>query len=463
MNSITVRWIFNTLGVIVFIIIVLIIGFSVMMQNYYYTSVRQTMTLSADTNANFLSRHESGSGVNITAETRMLVENFSQKDKIEMFAIDNYGRVVVTSSGFAPDDDIEMPDYIQALSEGTGYHTGRIHGDNVMAITHLMPVSNNEISALRYLVSLREVDRIIFISVTVFGLVCVVVLLIVLTSGMYFVRSIVMPVRQIGAAARKIATGEFDVRVNMSSKDELGELCSTINDMAEELGSTQKIKNEFISSVSHELRTPLTAIKGWGETILSSGTGDKKTFNKGMGIIINETERLTSMVEELLDFSRMQGGKLLLTTSETDILSQLEETVFVYSEKAKREGKILKYHPPETLPEIMGDKNRLRQVFINVIDNALKYSDTGGVINVTAEQSEDCVLITVSDSGCGIGEESLPYIKQKFYKANLTRRGSGIGLAVADEIITMHGGTITITSKENHGTTVTIRLPAIGV
>ena len=221
------------------------------------------------------------------------------------------------------------------------------------------------------------------------------------------------------------------------------------------------MKNEFISSVSHELRTPLTAIKGWAETLMIDGGGSPETMRKGVGVIVNETERLSQMVEELLDFSRMQNGHFTLQSANMDILAELGDAVLIYSEKARKETKRIIYEEPEMLPFVYGDKNRIRQVFINVIDNAVKYSSAGDTVTIKAFERDGNVVVSVTDTGVGIKKSDLSKVKTKFYKANHTRRGSGIGLAVADEIITLHGGTLDITSQgEGLGTTVTISLPA---
>ena len=229
--------------------------------------------------------------------------------------------------------------------------------------------------------------------------------------------------------------------------------------MADELSNAEALKNEFISSVSHELRTPLTAIKGWAETLRE--VDDPETFKKGMRVISNESERLSQMVEELLDFSRMQDGKLTLQKAKMDILAELGEAVLIYEERARQTGIKFIYNEPETLPIVYGDRNRIKQVFLNIIDNAVKYSkQDGGVVSIEATEDEyGDVVITIADNGVGISEKDLPRIKTKFYKANNTIKGSGIGLAVADEIITMHGGTLEIISKQGVGTTVEITLP----
>ena len=272
-------------------------------------------------------------------------------------------------------------------------------------------------------------------------------------------KSIVYPTIQVAEVARKIAKGDFTQRVEKKQDDELGDLCDSINYMAEELANTESMKNEFISSISHELRTPLTAIKGWSETLTT--IDDRETFIKGMRVISSETERLSQMVEELLDFSRIQDNRLTLQMDTIDILAELTETVLIYQERARALGITLNYYEPEMVPFVNGDKNRLRQVFINIVDNAIKYSDKGDTVSVEAYEQNDEICISVSDTGMGISKEDLPKIKTKFFKANHTRRGSGIGLAVADEIISRHGGTLTINSEEGIGTTVMITLPCI--
>ena len=264
---------------------------------------------------------------------------------------------------------------------------------------------------------------------------------------------------EISGTAKKLAKGDFSERIAIKNNDEIGELSRVFNDMADELENSETIKNDFISSVSHELRTPLTAIKGWSET-LALGY-DEATFAKGMKVITRETERLESMVEELLDFSRIQNGKFTLQMANIDIIAELDDALLIYYDKAGKENKKINYNDPEFLCVVYGDKNRLRQVFINVIDNAIKYTDPGATVNITVERDEEQLKIAVADTGCGIAPSDLPKVKAKFYKANSSRRGSGIGLAVADEIIMLHGGSLDIESELGVGTTVTITLPLI--
>lgn len=157
----------------------------------------------------------------------------------------------------------------------------------------------------------------------------------------------------------------------------------------------------------------------------------------------------------------MQSGKLTLQPMPMDVLAELGDAVLIYTEKAKREHIHMIYQEPEMLPFVYGDKNRIRQVFINVIDNALKYSNPGGLVTVSAEAIGSQIQVRISDNGVGISAADLPKVKTKFFKANHTRRGSGIGLAVANEIIIMHHGRLDLQSELGVGTTVIITLPAM--
>lgn len=463
-RSITFRWLLNTLGVIALILIIVNVLFDVSIKNYLYHIVEQNLVLSANSNYQLIELTSEDMTKNINQELRGIVENYNDKDQIELMSIDFSGHINYTSSGFQADGLDNPPDYQQALSsaDGTGYYVGYLpDGEKIMAYTCLIPVPNNEFSAFRYVVSLEGIDWLIFkLALFCFLLSCVI-LLFVLISGSFFVKSIVHPVREIGKAVNQMTEGDLSVRIERKSNDELGELCETINHMADALSNSEQLKNEFISSVSHELRTPLTAIQGWSETILSLGMDDKEAMQKGMRVITHETERLSDMVEELLDFSRIQSGRFKLVKDRLDILAELEEVVLIYTERARRDEKELIYHDVALLPVIYGDKNRIRQVFINIIDNALKYSDPGDRVTVSAEVLENEVKIIVEDTGCGISQKDLQHVTEKFFKANNTRRGSGIGLAVVREIIEMHDGNLEIDSVEGEGTTVTIILPRL--
>ena len=439
-----------------------VISGTVFVRSYYYGTARQYLTSRINMISSILQRSYNDPAASFSAEVRSIVENWSEKDKMELMVVDGRGRIGLTSSGFVPEESLDdMEDFSQALSSGTsGYYTGKISsGENIMAVCLMLPDNDLGYSAVRLVSSMEKIDRSVSFIALIFIVICFAILILMFASGLYFIKSIVIPVRQIGSTARRYAVGDFSVRITKKNDDEIGELCDIVNHMASELELSEQMKNDFISSVSHELRTPLTAIKGWAETV-GSMPDDEETIAKGMRVITSESERLSRMVEDLLDFSRMQNGKFSLNKNTMDILAELGDAVLIYTEKARKEGIDVIYDDPDMLPFVYGDRNRLRQVFVNIIDNAIKYSEKGGVVSVQATMSDARhIEVDVSDTGCGISPQDLPKVKTKFYKANHTRRGSGIGLAVADEIVTLHGGKLEIFSEQGVGTTVTITLP----
>ena len=460
--TITRRWLVNNLGVISIMLFAVVISGMVFVRSYYYGTARQYLTSRINMISSILQRSYNDPSASFSAEVRSIVENWNEKDKMELMVVDGRGRIGLTSSGFVPEESLDsMEDFNQALSSGTsGYYTGKISsGENIMAVCLMLPDNDLGYSAVRLVSSMEKIDRSVSFIALIFIVICLAILILMFASGLYFVKSIVIPVRQIGSTARRYAVGDFSVRITKKNDDEIGELCDIVNHMASELELSEQMKNDFISSVSHELRTPLTAIKGWAETV-GSMPDDEETIAKGMRVITSESERLSRMVEDLLDFSRMQNGKFSLNKNTMDILAELGDAVLIYTEKARKEGIDVIYDEPDMLPFVYGDRNRLRQVFVNIIDNAIKYSEKGGVVSVQATMSDARhIEVDVSDTGCGISPQDLPKVKTKFYKANHTRRGSGIGLAVADEIVTLHGGKLEIFSEQGVGTTVTITLP----
>lgn len=458
-QSISARWMVNTLSVAGVLLVVANIFIYYFTKKYYYGSAESYVVSEANASQTILARLYEDLSTNYSSEVRNIVESFNKKDQMELMSINKNGEVTLTSSGFSPDSDYYMPDYEKALKSenGLGVYLGRDGRENILAVTTIIAQPTGNYSALRYVTSLEMVDNQIGTIMLAALIVSAFILLVVTLLGVYFVKSICVPLGRIGSTAKKLAKGDFSERIPVASNDEIGQLSRAFNEMADELENSEQIKNDFISSVSHELRTPLTAIKGWSET-LESGY-DPQTFRKGMKVITGETNRLEQMVEELLDFSRIQSGHFTLQLTTIDVIAELEDALLIYNDKAKKENIILSYNEPEFMCAVVGDKNRLRQVFINIIDNALKYTEPGGSIEVIAEKNDSAVIISVSDTGAGIAPEDLSKVKQKFYKANKTKHGSGIGLAVADEIITMHGGLLDIESELGKGTKVTITLP----
>lgn len=466
-EGITLRWLINIIGVIaVFFIVVFIVSAS-SMKSHYYSNVESILNSGASISAvnYFSSNLEAGNSIEQSAEE--YIDSFSYKDKTTTWIIDSDGNIIVSSNGFAIANQ-EMPDFDEAVanSDKAGKFVGRLNsGEKVMAICRVIKNQNGDIvGAVRVMSSLKQVDNQIRNIVFLIFLGLLTVFAIILFSNLFFIRSIIIPVQEITDITEKISQGDYSVRIEKKYNDEIGNLCDSINSMAEEISTTDKMKNDFISTISHELRTPLTSIKGWGET-LTFGADDSfdDVTRKGLEVIVKEAGRLEGFVEELLDFSRLQSGRMNLKLAKTDIFAELDETVFTFRERAMREGIEVKYSIPEMPAVANADANRLKQVFMNILDNALKYSRAPSKIFVKAQfinvDEGNFVSIAIADQGCGISKEDLPHVKDKFYKANVSVRGSGIGLAVTNEIINLHKGRLEIDSEEGKGTLVTIYLP----
>jgi signal transduction histidine kinase len=249
------------------------------------------------------------------------------------------------------------------------------------------------------------------------------------------------------------------MQIQTKYDDEIGELAQTINEMSAQISQNERIQREFISSLSHELRTPLTAIAGWSETLLANEKLDPET-ERGMKIISRETKRLTEMVVELLDFTRIQDGRMTLNMKEADIRAEFEDTVYMYSNRLTQDDITLEYlDNDDDIPEIMCDPERMRQVFLNILDNAAKHGASGQRIEASMNLEGEYVVVRIRDYGPGIPEDELPLVKKKFYKGSSRARGTGIGLAVCDEIVDMHRGLLTLENAQGGGTLVTVSLP----
>lgn len=464
--GITKRWFLNVASIVIIILVAVSVALLFSLRSYYYSAAAITLdSYSSEEIASSFNLYGDTSEKGFETAGRKFVETFPYKDKMAVWLIDSSGKIILSSSGFEIKGDVEMPDYTMALSsdKGSAKWTGKLpSGEKIMASTCVYDYPNGTHGgAVRFMVSMDAIDeQLVRICLLVIS-ACVSLFSLVVISGSFFTRSIVNPVKSIDETAKRIAGGDLEARItHYPYNDELGDLCTTINDMATKLAATDRLKNDFISTVSHELRTPLTAIKGWGETLLQIGDTDPQMTERGMGVIISEASRLNDMVEELLDFSRMSSGRMQLKNEKIDILAELDEVVFAFKERSMREGIELVYNAPRVLAPATGDAARIKQVFINILDNAIKYTKHGGKINVVAERPNKATLvISVSDTGAGISPEDLPHIKEKFFKANTTVRGSGIGLAVADEIVRLHNGDLDIESVLGEGTTVKITIP----
>ena len=467
-SGITRRWLGGSLLMTVLLVLLVEGMFLYSCTRSYYNSVQQTMYRRFSSISGQLKMYTGDTAQKASASRsvalRRMVEQFSDKDKYEFMLLDSYGSVIASSSGTDAEGILTSADFEQAQETGDGTGVAIYRTDSnemVMAVCCLVPYAAEDVAAMRLVTSLtlvqNQLKNVFLISIVV----VITILGFTVASGLYFVRSIVVPLGQVERTAASIARGELDVRLPVTgdARDEVDRLRGTINRMAEGLEETEKMKNEFISSVSHELRTPLTSIRGWVETLRTLDDPEDENYRKGLEIINNETARLYNMVEELLDFSRLQNGRLKMSCHPLDLVAELTDAVLFCEARIQREGLLLSYSEPEEMIPVYADPNRLRQVFINILDNAIKYSAPGGRITVKIWQGEYKAFIEIIDQGRGIPPEDLENVKTKFYKGSNSVRGSGIGLALVDSIMTALDGTLDLKSTLGRGTVVTLGLP----
>ena len=457
------RWLVSSLSPI-FIVALLVAGtFCVVMANYYYNMMLDGLKTRAANASDYFTSNTMTNYREFHQYANSFAAEFSERDRIELQFISSSKKILVSSSGLTAGMAPGTPDIIDAFQtkeirpfRGVDPHTG----EHIMSVCAPLLLDDQVVGAMRYVTSMSAVTRELMITVGVALGLLIVGIGMVYVSNMVFINNVVEPVAEVTEAAKRIAGGSYGAQMENHYRDEIGQLIDAINNMSSQISKSEKVKSEFISSVSHELRTPLTAINGWGETLLEDN--DPQQIKRGVGIILKESRRLTNMVEELLDFSKMEDGRFTLSIEPVDIQAEFEDTIYTYMELFKQDGIELHYNDScdELVPPIPGDPERLKQVFCNVLDNAAKHGGAGKRIDAAVAGGAGSITITVRDHGPGIPEAELPFVKQKFYKGSSKARGSGIGLAVCDEIIRLHEGSFAIGNAEGGGCLVTITLPA---
>ena len=462
-SGIQQRWQKNILSVMAVIVILVGIAFSMANGVFTYNTMRSGLEAEANTTAAFLRNYLNLDYNECYASCVLLVQNYAGRDRLELQFVDGSGQILASSYGPFAEEKVQTDEVAQALvTRSTVNYVGNnpSTGERIMSVATPMIYSDGRVvGVLRFVSSTRNADRYIFLAMLVAMGFAIAALVLVYFSNRLFMRSILEPVAEITETAKRISAGSYGVQIQKKYDDEIGELADTINDMSNQISQSERMQSEFVSSVSHELRTPLTAITGWGETLLS-GDVDADETRRGITIILREARRLTSMVEELLEFTRMQDGRFTLNVRKCDLRAEFEDMIFMYGSRLRQEGIELEYEDSDDdVPELSCDPERMRQVFLNILDNAAKHGGEGKKITASLRREGDQAVFCIRDYGPGIPPEELPLVKKKFYKGSSKARGSGIGLAVCEEIVTMHGGKLELSNAEGGGALVTVRLP----
>ena len=362
------------------------------------------------------------------------------------------------------------PNIITALSGGNGDASD----PNADYMDIALPVEGGSSDYIIYVIDNRETMRSlndqllqIIVEAMAVGLVISVFLSLLLAKTM------IAPIQELTHAAEKVASGDFSDKVENSSKDEIGVLTPTFNDMAVQLEDTlddlkrsEQMRREFVANVSHELRTPITGVKSYAETLAADPDMPADTRERFLNVILNESDRMTKIVQDLLTLSRFDAGSFEFSFDEFSFETSVRDVYNAVRMEAQAHGHVFVLEVEPGIPRIRGDKARVEQVLMNMVSNAIKYTKDGGRITIKAGVRGGEVWCSVKDNGIGIPKDDTTKVFDRFYRVDKARSresgGTGLGLSIAQEIVVRHGGRIDLKSRLGHGTTITVWLPVEG-
>ena len=459
------RWIVSSILPVITILVLIAALVSIALGSNYYANARSALEAKATAGTDYFNTYAMTSYDEYFRSATLYANSFEDSASIELQFLDRNGHVEVSTRSLMTGSKPGTKDIIDALTSGRVSSFRGVDpatGEKIIAASGLLKFNGRVVGVIRFVTATRNLDSQVLLTVLIILAIMAAVIFVIVISSLLLINNVVAPVSAVSEAAKQISGGSYGYQIPNRYADEMGELVDNINDMSLKIGENEKLQSEFISSVSHELRTPLTAINGWGETLLADDGSDPEALRRGLNIIVKESGRLTNMVEELLDFSKMADGRFALHLEQMDLQAEFEDAVYTYREVFKQQGITLDYHSDGVYDEpITADPERLKQVFCNVLDNAAKHGGAGKRIETRLVRRGSHYIITIRDYGPGIPADDLPHVKEKFYKGGSKARGSGIGLAVCDEIIRLHNGTLAIGNAKGGGCIVTIRLPIV--
>jgi len=445
---------------VILITVIIVEGFLIAAtKKYYYKNIESNLSNQLKLSTSFYNAYLASAGVkeNVANNVDVFYENITAEVQI----VDLNGFVIMDSLGSIPVGKLEGKDFKAALGGNLGSLIDRqkYKNEGVMTVAYPLIYNGKINGVLRFITSLAKIDEDIY-ALSRFFLITGGMVIIISGIVSLFISSIITnPIKKIMVGAEKMASGNFNEKININSYDELGQLAKTLNYMTDEILKSERMKDEFIASVSHELRTPLTSIKGWSIVLNSTEVEDEDELKEGLKIIEQESDRLTFLVEDLLDFSKLSSGKVSIKKDIFDLKDILINIKKQSLPRALKENIQLNLILDENLPEIFVDRNRLKQVLLNILDNCFKFTPSGGNVSIRASLEVKNIVIQIIDTGCGIPKEELPRVKEKFFKGKNANSKNGIGLSICDEIIKLHEGKLQINSVLGKGTEVCITLP----
>lgn len=476
-NSIGRRIFLSNFIVIFLTIIIFEVFFGAGVYQFYFGGVLRVLKEKSLSNASFYNMYLKYESLEKKANT--ILENYNDQDKAELQIVDIQGKIIASSSGIVHSKKIDMS-FKNSLKANEVYSwQEQIENSGEEVLSVITPLVDGDTVAgyLRLVTSLEDIKEVVNNLLTKAIILGIIILILSSIVAVILSQSIVRPIKHLTIVSRKIANGDLNTVASKRFDDEIGELSDTLNFMSEEIKKSNNLKNDFISSISHEIRTPLTSIRGWAETIDENLIENEET-KQGIRIISRESERLTKLVEELLDFSKLESGRIEMSFDKVDLNLLIKDVLKQYTVKEKHfqvpnlSGKTtwksslkfeeknieIIYNLDDKITYIDGDSDRLRQVFINILNNACKFSFENGRVTVCTEHTQAGARVSIEDNGTGIASQELKHVTEKFYKGKSKKSGSGLGLSISMEIIRLHKGSLLIESIEGKGTKVIVDL-----
>ena len=419
------RWIFSSVGPILLILVLVSVILALSLASGYYNSARTTLKTKASVGADYFNTYLMDTYSDYYYSATQYAASFDSAERIELQFLDSSGHIETSTRGLNAGTAPGTPEIRRALETGkTEIYEGRdpATGEKILAVSCPLNFAGTTVGVMRYVTATHLIDRQIVITTLIIAAMAAVVTVVLLASNLSLINGVVAPVAVVTDAAKRISGGSYGIQIPNKYSDEMGELVDNINDMSLKISQSEKMQTEFISSVSHELRTPLTAITGWGETLLADESGDMDQLRRGVRIILNESRRLTQHGRGAAGvLARCRTAASRCASSASICRLSLRTRSIPTASCFRQDGIALEYESGGELFEeqVIGDPERLKQVFCNVFDNAAKHGGDGKRIVVSMAQEDENYIIRIRDFGHGIPEAELPYVKQKFYKGSL--------------------------------------------
>ena len=457
--------IFSIMKIIMIFVTLVVVGFEIFsyrsITNYYESALVGAMLNQAKYNqvlySNYLSRYDL-SEIVIGDKNSFYRNNVSQVQ-----ILDNSSNVLFDSLGSSKiGTKIKSTDVINANKGEYSYQKiiNKKTGEEVIALSYPLSDNQKQIGIIRLISSTAKVKENVNNQMIIFLFFGFTIFLFALVVSFYASKRWIVPIKNLTKVGEKLAQGDFKVKASEDGKNEISELGQTLNYMSENIVKREDMKNEFISSVSHELRTPLTSIKGWAITLQAKEIQkNEDMLNQGLTIIENEGERLSLMVEDLLNFSRLSSTSFQYEKEDLNIVEIAKEVYQQLYPRSLNEKINFDFKTAYEEITVNCDKNRMKEVFINIIDNAMKFTPKDGHIDIFINKEDENVNIEVKDDGEGIKEDEISFVSSKFFKGSSSKSQTGLGLSICEEIVKAHDGKLVIKSKYTVGTSVIVVLP----